>query len=158
MLTISRVQLYYRLSDIQPWDRIRCVLIFKNREVLIMRVYWKDVRRGQNLVLTEQEGDEQVIGGFRETKRGIDAYAQTFGYDPGRSQKDFATIQDAMDFVESFKPWELHGVQDVTVEHEAGPVSEPESIVEPDPPVTNAEPAVLNPQSSEGWWEFWRRD
>ena len=136
----------------------KSLLIFKNREILIMRVYWKDVRRGQNLVLTEQEGEEQVIGGFRETKRGIDAYAQTFGYEPGRSQKGFATIEDAMDFVESFKPWELHGVQDVTVEHEARPVSEPESMVEPDPPVTNAEPAVLNPQSSKGWWEFWRRD
>jgi hypothetical protein len=81
-----------------------------------MTVYWKDVRRGQNLVLSEEEGQEEVIGGYRENKRGIDAYAQTFGYDPGRSQKDFATVEDAKDFVESFKPWELHGVQDVTVD------------------------------------------
>jgi len=90
-----------------------------------MRVYWKDVRRGQNLILSEQEGHEEVIGGFRENRSGIDAYAQTFGYDPGRSQKGFATIQDAMDFVESFRPWELHGAQDVTVEHEARPDPEP---------------------------------
>ena len=91
-----------------------------------MRVYWQDVRRGQNLVLTEQEGHDEVIGGFRETKRGIDAYAQTFSYEPGRSQKGFATIEDAKDFVESFRPWELHGAQDVTVEPEARPVSEPD--------------------------------
>ena len=71
-----------------------------------------------------------MIGGFRETKRGIDAYAQTFRYDPGRSQKDFATIEDAMDFVESFRQWELHGVQDVTVEREAKPVGEP-TVLDP---------------------------
>ena len=89
-----------------------------------MRVYWKDMRRGQNLVLSEQEGQEEVIGGYRETRRGIDAYAQTFGYDPGRSQKGFATIEDAKDFVESFRPWELHGARDVTVERDARPDSE----------------------------------
>ena len=91
-----------------------------------MRVYWKEVRRGQNLVLDNEEGHEEVIGGFRETRRGIDAYAQTFGYDPGRAQKGFPSIEDAKDFVESFSPWELYGVRDVTVEHEARPVSEPE--------------------------------
>ena len=148
-----------------------------------MRVYWKDVRRGQSLILSEQEGHEEVIGGFRETGRGIDAQAQTFGYDPGRSQKGFATIEDAKAFVESFKPWELHGAHDVTVESEAGPDSNPGSIAEPDPPVTiaepdppvtnaepnppvtsaepdppvtNAEPAVLDRQSAKHWWEFWR--
>ena len=134
-----------------------------------MRVYWKEVRRGQNLILSEQEGHEEVIGGFRETSRGIDAQAQTFGYDPGRSQKGFSTIEDAKAFVESFRPWELHGAQDVTVEHEVGPDSEPESIGEPDPPdepdppgepeppSTNVEPAVLDRQSPKHWWEFWRK-
>ena len=91
-----------------------------------MKVYWQEVRRGQNLILGEPEGHEEVIGGFRQTSRGIDAYAQTFGYDPGRSQKGFATIEDAKHFVESFSPWELHGVRDVTVEPETKPVSEPE--------------------------------
>ena len=73
-------------------------------------------------------------------------------------KKDFASIEDAMDFVESFRPWELHGVQDVTVEREAGLVSEPESIGEPDSPVADAEPAVLDRQSPKRWWEFWKRD
>ena len=64
-----------------------------------MSVYWKDVNRGQNLVLSEQEGQEEIIGGYRDTKRGIDAYAQTFGYDPDRSRKGFATIENAKDYV-----------------------------------------------------------
>ena len=89
-----------------------------------MSVYWKDVRRGQNLILSEQEGQEEVIGGYRDTNRGIDAYAQTFSYEPGRSQKGFATIDDAKDFVEAFRPWELHGVHDVTVDREGGTVSD----------------------------------
>ena len=124
----------------------------------MMEVYWKDVRRGQNLILSEREGHEEVIGGFRETKRGIDAYAQTFGYDPGRSQKGFASIEDAMDFVESFKPWELYGAQDVTVEHASRPEPEPESTGEPDPPVTIAETASLDRQSPKRWWKFLRRN
>ena len=53
-----------------------------------MRVFWKDVRRGQNLILSEQEGHEEIIGGYRENKRGIDAYAQTFGYEPGALRRD----------------------------------------------------------------------
>ena len=36
-----------------------------------MNVYWKDVNRGQNLILSEEEGQEVIIGGYRDTKRGI---------------------------------------------------------------------------------------
>jgi len=46
------------------------------------------------------------------------AYAQTFSYDPGRSQKGFDTVEDAKEFVEAFRPWEIHGVFDVTVDRE----------------------------------------
>ena len=83
-----------------------------------MSVFWKDVNRGQNLILSEEEGQEEIIGGYRESKRSIDAYAQTFGYDPDRSRKGFATVDDAKDYVEAFRPWELHGVHDVTVDRE----------------------------------------
>ncbi len=84
-----------------------------------MGVYWKTVKLGQNLILdNESDGQEQVLGGFRDTKRGIDAYATTFGYDPGRSQKGFASIEDAKAFVEHFRPWELYGAHDVTVDSE----------------------------------------
>ncbi len=71
-----------------------------------MDVYWQYVRRGQNLMLSTENGQER-IGGFRETKRGIDAYATTFGYEPGRSEKGFSSVEDAKAFVESFRPWEL---------------------------------------------------
>jgi len=80
-------------------------------------VYWQHVRRGQNLMLSTENGQER-IGGFRETSRGIDAYATTFGYDPGRSQKGFESVEDAKAFVESFRPWELYGAHDVIVEPE----------------------------------------
>ena len=88
-----------------------------------MEVYWRHRRRGQNLILNNENGDgEEEVGGFRETKRGIDAYAKTFSYDPGRSEKDFPTIEDAKAFVESFRPWELYeGAQGLTVEPEVRP-------------------------------------
>ena len=74
-----------------------------------MIAYWREVRRGQRLVLAEEEGgDEEEIGGVRETKRGFDAFAKTFGYDPGRAQKGMATLEEAKEFVESFRPWELY--------------------------------------------------
>ncbi len=91
-----------------------------------MGIYWRNVKRGQNLILSDDsDSNEQVIGGFRDTKRGIDAYATTFGYDPGRSQKGFATIEDAKAFVEHFRPWELYGAHDVTVEPEVRALLEP---------------------------------
>ena len=87
-----------------------------------MAVYWRHAKNGQNLMFSaEDDGNEERIGGYRETKRGIDAYAATFGYEPGRSQKGFATIEEAKSFVESFQPWELYGVQDVSVDHEVRP-------------------------------------
>ena len=74
-----------------------------------MIAYWREVRRGQRLVLASEEGgEEEEIGGVRETKRGFDAFAKTFGYDPGRAQKGMATLEEAKEFVESFRPWELY--------------------------------------------------
>jgi len=78
-------------------------------------VYWQYVRRGQNLMLSTENGQER-IGGFRETKRGT--YATTFGYEPGRSEKGFSSVEDAKAFVESFRPWELYGAHEVMVEPE----------------------------------------
>ena len=87
-----------------------------------MRVYWQKVKWGQDLILNdEDDGQEQELGGLRETKHGIDALAKIFGYDPDRSQKGFPTIEEAKDFVESFRPWELYNVQGVTVDPEVRP-------------------------------------
>ena len=87
-----------------------------------MSVYWRNVKRGQNLVIDDDEGHEEIIGGYRESKRDIDAYAKTFGYDPDRSKKGFETLEDAKAFVESFSPWELFGAQGVTVDSEVKPL------------------------------------
>ena len=88
-----------------------------------MKVYWQNRKRGQNLVLSDDDGDqEEEIGGFRETKRGIDAYARTMGYEPERSRKGFDSVQEAKDFVVSFSPWEIFGVRGVEVDSEARPI------------------------------------
>lgn len=74
-----------------------------------MQVYWRSLRRGQRLILSYDNDDQdEEIGGVRETRQGFDAFAKTFGYDPGRAQKGFPTMEDAKQFVESFRPWELY--------------------------------------------------
>ena len=73
-----------------------------------MIVYWQNSKKGQRLVLSGDELEEEV-GGVRETKRGFDAFAKTFGYEPGRAQKGIPTLDEAKEFVESFKPWEIYG-------------------------------------------------
>ena len=68
-----------------------------------MRVYWREHRTGQRLILDPETGQEEECGGVRQTPRGFDALAKTFGYDPGRAQKGFATMEEAKAFVESFR-------------------------------------------------------
>ena len=101
-----------------------------------MAVYWRTVKNGQNLMLSaKDDGNEERIGGYRETKRGIDAYATTFGYEPGRSQKGFETIEEAKAFVESFQPWNLfEGAEDSTVEPEVRPLLDAPSAGTSDTP------------------------
>ena len=87
-----------------------------------MPVYWQVAKQGQRLMLVDGEREER-IGGVRETPRGFDALAITFGYEPGRARRDIASMDEAKAFVESFKPWELY-VQDsnLTVEAEVRPL------------------------------------
>lgn len=89
-----------------------------------MQIYWREARRGQRLVLTTGgDGEEEEIGGVRETKRGFDAFAKTFGYEPGRAQKGMASLEEAKAFVEAFKPWELYqDAQGITVDPEVRPL------------------------------------
>ena len=120
----------------------------------------------------DENGREERIGGFRETNQGIDAYAATTGYDPGRSQKGFPSIEAAKMFVESFRPWELYVSQEVTVEPEVRPAADPAPPVAaetlaasetPDPPATETAsepqpvPAESPPRTNGRWWEFWKR-
>ena len=66
-----------------------------------MSVFWRNVKRGQNLMMDDTAGLEEVIGGYRENKSGISAYARTMGYEPERSRKGFDSVEDAKAFVES---------------------------------------------------------
>ena len=93
------------------------------RIVNAMSVYWRNMRRGQNLIIDDTVGLGEVIGGYRENKSSIDAYARAMGYEPERSRKSFDTVEDARAFVKSFTPWDMFGPRDVTVEPEAGPIS-----------------------------------
>lgn len=88
-----------------------------------MMVYWRERRKGQRLVLVQEEGGEEIeVGGVRETKRGFDAFAKTFGYDPGRAQKGMETLEEAKSFVESFRPWEMYqGTHGLSVESDVRP-------------------------------------
>ncbi len=83
-----------------------------------MKLYWQQVRKGERLVLTsDDEQSVEEIGGVRETKRGFDAFAKTFGYEPGRAQKGIASMEEAKEFVENFRPWNLYdGADGLSVE------------------------------------------
>ncbi len=72
-----------------------------------MKVYWREHKTGQRLILENQSGEQEEVGGVRQTPRGFDALAKTMGYDPGRAQKGFLTMEDAKEFVESFQPWDI---------------------------------------------------
>ena len=123
-----------------------------------MRVSWRKGKRGQNLILSdEDDGHEEELGGFRDTKRGIDALAKTFSYDPSRSRKGFPSIEEAKDFVESFRPWELYGTQGVTVDPEVRPALDSattDAAVTPDQPEEPMLPELL---PTKGWWQFWKK-
>ncbi len=83
-----------------------------------MKLYWQQVRKGERLVLaSDDEQSVEEIGGVRETKRGYDAFAKTFGYEPGRAQKGIPSMDEAKEFVESFRPWDLYdGAEGLSVE------------------------------------------
>ena len=88
----------------------------------ILELFWQHTKRGQRLVLSSGDGQEEEVGGVRETRRGFDAFAKTFGYDPGRAEKGILSMDEAKTFVESFRPWELFvGPEGLTVEAEVRP-------------------------------------
>ena len=90
-----------------------------------MRVFWREHRTGQRLILDNEAGQEEEVGGVRQTPRGFDALAKTFGYDPGRAQKGFATMEEAKAFVEAFEPWEIFiGRVDVDFDRTVHPIPE----------------------------------
>ena len=88
-----------------------------------MKLYWREIRRGQRLVMGDDGDDEQEIGGVRLNKDVYDAFAKTIGYEPGRAVKGIATLEQAKEFVESHTPWDLfEGTQGLSVEEEVRPL------------------------------------
>lgn len=73
-----------------------------------MKVYWREHKAGQKLMLDPGTGEEMDVGAVRKTPRGFDAMAKTLGYDPGRAERGFPTIEEAKAFVESFHPWDIY--------------------------------------------------
>ena len=72
-----------------------------------MRLFWREHRLGQRLILIDGEGHEEELGAVRKTPRGFDAIAKTFGYDPGRAVSGLPSLEEGKKFVESFTPWDL---------------------------------------------------
>lgn len=147
-----------------------------------MRLYWKERRAGQRLVLLDDFGAEIEVGAVRQTKRGFDALAKTNTYDPGRAQKGFATLDEAKEFVEYFHPWDIFGGDlDMSVESEVQPdlsaSGEPEQAVsdeagegadagdsapapvEREPVEEGASAAADSPDQGKTrrGWQFWKR-
>ena len=139
------------MSD--TFEVLRSVGVFR------MRVYWRKVKWGQDLILgNDDDGHEEKLGGFRDTNRGIDALAKTFSYDPSRSRKGFATTEEAKAFVESFSPWELFGAKGVTVDTEVRielDSAERDTIITPDHPTALIASDDLLPTKE--WWQFWKK-
>ncbi len=87
-----------------------------------LELYWQEKRKGQRLVLDLDADGLVEVGGVRETKRGFDAFAKTFGYDPGRARKGIDSLEGAKAFVEAFSPWDLYRNTDgLTVQPEVKP-------------------------------------
>ena len=58
-----------------------------------MQLFWETWTKGIKLILSDGDNREEV-GGVRETKHGYDAWAKTFGYDPGRAIKGLDSLEN----------------------------------------------------------------
>jgi hypothetical protein len=70
-----------------------------------MRQYWRQRKSGIDLCVEDDSGERFIVGGVRDTRRGIEAMAKTTGYDPGRAIKGLDSIDQGREFVEQFEPW-----------------------------------------------------
>ena len=86
----------------------------------VLKIYWKQKRSGQELVLDVDGIQTVTLGAVRQTRRGFDAFATTTGYDPGRATKGIPTLEEAKSFVLSFEPWNLFegGIEALPIEDE----------------------------------------
>ena len=84
------------------------------------------------MLVNDETGREQSIGGFRETSQGFDAFVTTAEYGPRSSKSGLADVEVAKAFVLSFRPWEIYGAEGTEVEPEVRPAyTTPEPSEEP---------------------------
>ena len=88
---------------------------------MALELYWKEVKMGFDLVVADA-GTEMRVGGVRAMKRGIQAIAETRGYDPTRAAKDLPSLENAREFVESHRPWLEFFGQDLELQSEIRPL------------------------------------
>ena len=88
---------------------------------MALELYWKEHKKGFDLVVNDG-GTEMRVGGVRSMKRGIQAIAETRGYDPTRAANDLPSLEDAREFVESHQPWLEFFDQPLEVESEIRPL------------------------------------
>lgn len=91
-----------------------------------MELYWREVKRGLDLVVLTEENDEFVVGGVRDRKRGIQAMANTRGYDPGRASDGFESLEEAKDFVQNFRPWRDFFSEPLEIQEGVRPLKTPD--------------------------------
>ena len=138
-----------------------------------MKVYWRERRAGQRLLLSLDDDTEVEVGAVRRTSQGYDALAKTNTYDPGRARKGFATMAEAKSFVEDFHPWDLFGGD---WEMDVDPEVRPNPAEPPTPPAGGsgeanrpADPATLGENDPVGpggqeehtekrGWKFWKKN
>lgn len=121
-----------------------------------MKVYWRERKSGQSLILGSDDETEIEVGVVRRTPRGFDALAKTNTYDPGRAQRGFASMEEAKAFVESFHPWDVFGGDwqlevNSEVRRMAADTSGATTAVE------TSQPASEKPQRRKQGWQFWQK-
>ena len=91
-----------------------------------MKIYWRERKSGQELILESEAGDISRLGAVRKTSRGFDALATTFGYQPERAVKGLSTLEDGKEFVISFEPWNQFedGIQGLPIESQVHPAEQ----------------------------------
>jgi hypothetical protein len=53
-----------------------------------MKLFWRERKSGQSLILCSDDETEVEVGMVRRTPHGFDALAKTNTYDPGRAKRD----------------------------------------------------------------------
>ncbi len=120
-----------------------------------MKLYWRERKSGQSLVLFSDDDTEFEVGAVRRTPRGFDALAKTNTYDPGRSKRGFASMEEAKVFVESFHPWDLFG-GDLYMEVDPEVRRIVAEVPGPSADETSL-PVAEEPQSQKPGWQFWKK-